>query len=149
MGLAGLPATTSPAATSRVTTAPASIRARSPIVTPFSTIAPMPIHTSAPTEIGFDLCVGRSQGSARESHRSATGENGNEKREKEGEKGIYLGIARALSIEPASEARCAKSQQRIEKRVTRHEMRAERNSLRSNRNAGRAEFSPRVHFNGC
>src|SRR5262249_36825821 len=49
---AGLPATTTSGGTSRVTTAPAPTTDRSPIVTPFSTTALSPIHTSSPIVTG-------------------------------------------------------------------------------------------------
>ncbi len=51
-GRAGLPATTAPSGTSRVTTAPAPITASRPIVTPGSTTAPPPSHALSPTVIG-------------------------------------------------------------------------------------------------
>jgi hypothetical protein len=49
---AGLPATTTPAGTSRRTTLPAPTTLPSPIVTPASTMAPPPIHTPSPMRIG-------------------------------------------------------------------------------------------------
>jgi len=56
IGTAGTPTTTAPAGTFRVTTAFAPTVAPSPIVTPLSTTAPRPIHTSLPIVIGLPRC---------------------------------------------------------------------------------------------
>lgn len=52
---AGTPPTTLSEATSRLTTAPAAITARSPIVTPPSTVAPAPIHTLSPMTMALPV----------------------------------------------------------------------------------------------
>ncbi len=64
--VAGLPATTAPAATSLVTTLPAPITVRSPIVTPGQMIDPPPIQTSSPIVTGLpNSCVRRRSASNR------------------------------------------------------------------------------------
>src|SRR5581483_1261839 len=69
---AGFPATVAPAGTSEVTTAPAYTDAPAPIVTPFKTMALMPMRTSSPMTTGAVANGSRSPGGAAGEHSTAS-----------------------------------------------------------------------------